>query len=98
MINTRPTKSNCLTLTPHTASSLQPNGTFVEYVDVYLPLLKHQTPCCPYCNHCPGENEGNVEDFQEFQDFEEFQTRLAANPPSAACEGLILLRFVQHFD
>jgi hypothetical protein len=30
---------------------------------VYSPLLKHQTPSCPYCNHCLGEYEGNVEDF-----------------------------------
>jgi hypothetical protein len=72
MINTWPTKSNCLSLTPHTASPLQPNETFAEYVDVYSPLLKHQAPGCPYCNHCSGEDEGNVEDFKEFQDFEEF--------------------------
>jgi hypothetical protein len=35
-------------------------------------MLKHQTPGCPYCNHCSGEDEGNAEDFQEFHDFEEF--------------------------
>jgi hypothetical protein len=87
-----------LILTPHIASPLQPNSIFVEYVDMYLPLLRHQTLGCPYCNHCSGENEGNVEDFQEFQDYKEFQTRLVANPQSAACECLILLRFVQHFD
>jgi hypothetical protein len=39
---------------------------------VYSPLLKHQTPGCPYSNHCSIEDEGNAEDFQEFQDFEEF--------------------------
>jgi hypothetical protein len=66
MINTWPTKSNCFYLTPHTASPLQSNGTFAEYVDVYSPLLKHQTLGCTYCNHCLGEDEGNVEDFQEF--------------------------------
>jgi hypothetical protein len=71
MINTSPTKSNCLSLTPHIASPLQPNGTFAEYVDVYSPLLKHQTLGCPYYNYCSGEDEGNAEDFQEFQDFEE---------------------------
>jgi hypothetical protein len=72
MINTWPTKATALSLTPYTASPLQPNGTFVEYVDVYSPLLKLQTPGCPYCNHCSGEDEGNAEDFQEFQDFGEF--------------------------
>jgi hypothetical protein len=41
--------------------------TFVEYVEVYSPLLKHQTPGCPYCNHCSGEDEGNAEDFQDFR-------------------------------
>jgi hypothetical protein len=55
-----------MSLTPHIASPLQPNGTFSEYVDVYSPLLKHQTPGCPHCNHCSGEDEGNEEDFQEF--------------------------------
>jgi hypothetical protein len=59
-------------LTPHTASPLQPNRTFAEYVDVYSPLLKHQTPGCPYCNHFSREDEGNAEDFQEFHVFEEF--------------------------
>jgi hypothetical protein len=65
-------KATTLSFTPHTASPLQTNRTFAEYVDVYSPLLKHQTPGCPYCNHCSGEDEGNVEDFQEFQNFEEF--------------------------
>ena len=72
MINTWSTKSNCLNLTPHTASPLQPNGTFAEYIDVYSPLFKHQTSRCPHCNHCSGEDEDNTEDFQQFQDFEEF--------------------------
>jgi hypothetical protein len=72
MINTWPTKNNYLSLTPHIASPLQLNGAFAEYVDVYPPLLKHQTPGCPYCNHCSREDDGNTEDFQEFQDFEEF--------------------------
>jgi hypothetical protein len=81
MINTRQTKSNCFSLTPHTSSPLQLNGTFAEYVDVYSALLKHQISGYPhYCNQHLGEDEGNVEDFQEFQDFEEFSTRLAANP------------------
>jgi hypothetical protein len=61
-----------LSLTAHTTTPLQPNETFAEYIDVYSPLLKHQTLGCPYCNHCSGEDEGNVEDFQDFQDFEEF--------------------------
>jgi hypothetical protein len=39
IVNTLPTKSNSLSLTPHKASPLQPNGTFAEYVDVYSPLL-----------------------------------------------------------
>ena len=39
-----------------------------------------------------------MEDFQEFQDYDEFQNRLVANSQSVACEGLIILRFVQHFD
>jgi hypothetical protein len=48
VILTWPTKSNCLTLTPHKASPLQPNGTIAEYVDVYSPLLYTTTPpgCC----------------------------------------------------
>jgi hypothetical protein len=65
-------KSNCFSLTPHTTSPLQPNRTFVEYVDVHSPLLKHKTQGCPHFNHCLGEYEGNTEDFKEFQDFEEF--------------------------
>jgi hypothetical protein len=80
-----------LSLTRHTASPLQPKGTFVEYVDVYSPFLNHQTLGCPYCNHCSGEDDGNAEDFYEFHDFEEFKSRLVANPQSTACEGLILL-------
>jgi hypothetical protein len=59
-------------VTPHTTSLLQPNGTFAEYIDVYSPLLKHQTPGCPYCNHSSGEDGENAKDFQEFQDFEDF--------------------------
>jgi hypothetical protein len=36
-------KSNCLSLTPHKASPHQPNGTFVEYIDVLtLAFTKHQ--------------------------------------------------------
>ena len=57
-------KATALSLTPHTANPIQPNGTFVEYVDVYSPLLKHQRPGCPHCNHCSVEHEGNEEDFQ----------------------------------
>jgi hypothetical protein len=49
-------------------------------------------------NKWSGEDEGNMEDFQEFQDFDEFYISLVANPQSAACEGLIVLCFVQHFD
>jgi hypothetical protein len=44
VIITWPTKSNCLILTPHKSSPLQPNGTIAEYVDVYSPLLYTQTP------------------------------------------------------
>jgi hypothetical protein len=43
IINTLPTKSNCLSLTPHKASPPQSNGTFAEYVDVYSPLLSQNT-------------------------------------------------------
>ena len=43
IINTWPTKSNCLSLTPHKASPPQPNRTFAEYVDVYSPLLSQNT-------------------------------------------------------
>jgi hypothetical protein len=43
IINTWPTKSNCLSLTPHKASLPQPNRTFAEYVDVYSPLLSQNT-------------------------------------------------------
>jgi hypothetical protein len=32
-----------LSLAPHTASLLQPNGTFAEYVDAYSPLLSQNT-------------------------------------------------------
>jgi hypothetical protein len=35
MINTDQLNVAALSLTPQTASSLQPNETFVEYVDVY---------------------------------------------------------------
>jgi hypothetical protein len=72
MINNWQTKSNCFELNPYTTSPLQPNRTFAEYIDVYSPLLKHQTPACPYCNHCLGEDEGNTEDSHEFQNFEGF--------------------------
>jgi hypothetical protein len=44
VIITWPAKSNGLTLTPHKASSLQPNGTIDEYVDVYSPLLYTPNP------------------------------------------------------
>jgi hypothetical protein len=37
--------------------------TFVEYVDLYSPLLKHKTQGCPHCNHYLGEDEGNMGDF-----------------------------------
>jgi hypothetical protein len=43
IINTCPTKSNRLSLTPHKASPPQPTGTFAEYVDVYSPLLSQNT-------------------------------------------------------
>jgi hypothetical protein len=43
IINTTPTKRNCLSLTPHKASPPRPNGTFAEYVDVYSPLLSQNT-------------------------------------------------------
>jgi hypothetical protein len=36
-----------LILTPHKASPLQPNGTIVEYVDVYSPLLYTANPKPP---------------------------------------------------
>jgi hypothetical protein len=36
-------KATTLSLTPHKASPPQPNGTFVEYVDVYSPLLSQNT-------------------------------------------------------
>jgi hypothetical protein len=35
-----------------------------------------------------------MEYFQEFEDFDEFLISLVANPQSAACEGLTVLRFV----
>ena len=76
IINTWPTKSNYLSLTPHKASPPQPNGTFAEYVDVYSPLLYTPTPPpssgCQHCNHCSGEDEAVEGDFQEFQDYDEF--------------------------
>jgi hypothetical protein len=66
-------KSNCLTLTPHKDSPLQPNRTIVEYVDVYSPLLyTPNPPGCPRCNHCSGEDEVVEEDIQEFQEYYEF--------------------------
>jgi hypothetical protein len=71
-INTWPTKSNWLSITPHKASPLQPNGTIAEYVDVYSSLLYHKTLGCPRCNHCSGEDEAVEGDFQEFQDYDEF--------------------------
>jgi hypothetical protein len=43
IINTWPTKSNYLSLTPHKASPPQPNGTFAKYIDVYSPLLSQNT-------------------------------------------------------
>jgi hypothetical protein len=55
-----------LSLTPHTTSPLQLNETFAEYIDVYSPLLKHQTLGCPHYNHFSGEDEDNAEDFHEF--------------------------------
>jgi hypothetical protein len=73
VIITWPTKSNCLTLTPHKASPLQPNGTIVEYVDVYSPLLyTPNPPGCPCCNHFSEKDEAMEEDFQEFQEYDEF--------------------------
>jgi hypothetical protein len=40
----RPTKSNCLTYTPHKASPLHPNRILADYVDVYSPLLYTPNP------------------------------------------------------
>jgi hypothetical protein len=62
-----------LTLTPHKASPLQPNGKIAEYVDVYPLLLYTPNPLgCPCYNHYSGEDEVVVEDFQEFQEYDEF--------------------------
>jgi hypothetical protein len=62
-----------LTLTPHKASPLHPNGTTAEYVDVYSPLLYTPNPLgCPRCNHYLEEDEAVEEDFQEFQEYDEF--------------------------
>jgi hypothetical protein len=52
MIKPDQLKATALRLTSHTTSPLQPNVTFAEFVDVYSPLLKHQTLGFPYCNHC----------------------------------------------
>jgi hypothetical protein len=35
-------------LTPYKASPLQPNEIFVEYVDVYSPLIKQKTTGCTH--------------------------------------------------
>ena len=93
MINTWPTKSNCLSLTPHKASPLQPNGTFAEYVDVYSSLLYHKTPGCPHCNHCSGEGEAVEGDFQEFKTTTNSRCGLAATPSQLPVKALSLLRF-----
>jgi hypothetical protein len=63
-------KATALSLTPHKASSTQRNEAFTEYVDVYSPLLSHNTKL-PHCNHCSWE-EGDDVDFKEFQDYDEF--------------------------
>jgi hypothetical protein len=40
---------------------------------VYSPLLyTPNTPGCPCCNHCSGEDEVVEEDFQESQEYDEF--------------------------
>jgi hypothetical protein len=72
VIITGPTKSNCLTLTPHKASPPQPNGTFAEYVDVYSPLLSQNTRL-PLVQSMLRKEEGVEADLQELQDFDEFE-------------------------
>jgi hypothetical protein len=42
MIKLDEVKATAISLTPHKASPLQPNGTLDEYVDVYSPLLSHK--------------------------------------------------------
>ena len=60
-------------LTPDKSSPPQPNGTFAEYVDVYLSLLyKPPHPGYPHCTQCSGGDVGSMEDFEEFQDYDEF--------------------------
>jgi hypothetical protein len=81
-----------LSLTSYTTSPLQPNGTFAEYVDVYSPLLKHNTPGCPHYT-TTEEKMKAMEDFQEFMDFEEFYTRLVATPSHLPMKALSLLYF-----
>jgi hypothetical protein len=43
-IVTSPTKTNCLTLTPHKASPPQPNGTLLSMLMCTHPCFTHQTP------------------------------------------------------
>ena len=61
-----------MSLTPHKASPLQPNGTFAEYVDVYSPLLSQNTRL-PLVQSMLGKEEGIEVDLQEFQDVDEFE-------------------------
>jgi hypothetical protein len=41
MIKLDEVKATCLSQTPHKVNPLQQNWAFVEYIDVYSPLLSH---------------------------------------------------------
>ena len=94
VIITWPTKSNCLILTPHKASPLQPNGTIAEYVDVYSPLL--YTPN-PQVVHVATTAQEKMKSWRRTsrssKSMMNSRRGLAANPQSVACEGRVYLRF-----
>jgi hypothetical protein len=95
VIITWPTKSHCLTLTPHKASPLQPNETIAEYVDVYSPLL--YTPNPPQGVHIATTAQEKMKSWRTSRSSKSTMSSrcgLAANPQSAACEGRVYLCFV----
>jgi hypothetical protein len=95
VIITWPTKSNCLTLTPHKASPLQPNRTSAEYVDVYSPLIYTPTPQVVHVATTAQEKMKSWwRTSRTSKSTMSSRRGLAANPQSAACEGRVYLHFI----
>ena len=93
MISTWPTKSNCLSLTPHKASPPQPNGTFAEYVDVYSSLLYHKHQVVRIVTTAQEKVKPWKETSRSSKITMNSRSGLAATPSQLPVKALSLLRF-----